>query len=149
MPVSPSTEREDGTPVAGGAPGLDETVDSGAPMTLLDESTSRLIEAGALSVRSGRDGTVHVLELYGELDLASVGALEEEMRRAEASDARRILIDLSGLEFIDSTGICALVRAHHRQRAEPGDRLGLLRAVGQPQRVIELTGIDKRLRFVD
>jgi anti-sigma B factor antagonist len=108
-----------------------------------------VVEAGALELRSERDGAVQVLALHGELDLSSVSAFDRELARAEASDAQRILVDLRKLDFIDATGISALVRAHRRQAAESGDRLGLHQPSGQPRRVIELTGIDELLPFVE
>jgi anti-sigma B factor antagonist len=105
-------------------------------------------KAGQLEVRSDREGTVHTICVTGELDLANAEDLERELRRAEASDALSIILDLSGLQFIDSTGVRLLIQAHDRSRGD-SDRLALLRGPTAVQRVFELTGILDLLPFAD
>jgi anti-anti-sigma factor len=95
-----------------------------------------------------RGGVLHTVRLEGELDLANAAELERELRRVEHTDALSIVLDLSGLEFIDSTGVRLLIEAEARSRAD-GDRLTLLRGPGQVQRILELTGILDRLPFAD
>ena len=46
----------------------------------------------------------------GELDMATVGQLEECFSEAHAAGYRRIVVDLSGLDFMDSTGLTLLTR---------------------------------------
>ena len=89
---------------------------------------------------------MHVIELSGELDLDGAPQLEEELRSAESGDATAIVVDLSGLEFIDSTGIRLLVLAAERL---PEGRLSLLRGPAQVHRVFELTDLADRLPFAD
>jgi anti-anti-sigma factor len=105
-------------------------------------------KVGQLRVRSDRDGVVHTICVEGELDLATAERLECELRRVEATDVRSIILDLSGLTFIDSTGVRLLVSAHARSHAD-SDRLALLRGPAAVQRVFELTGILDRLPFAD
>jgi anti-anti-sigma factor len=88
------------------------------------------------------------LELFGELDLASTATLEEELRAAEASDAHTIVLDLSGLTFMDSTGLRAVLVADRRLR-DAGRRLCLVRGPRAVDRVFTLTGADRRLEFLD
>lgn len=83
------------------------------------------------------------LAVRGEVDLASAPALERELRDAETS-ARRIVVDLAGLEFMDSTGIHALMDAHARAKSN-GHKLVLTHLPAQVQRLFNLTGIDVRL----
>lgn len=97
---------------------------------------------------SERNGDVHAIHLFGELDLATIDPVQHELERVEASDARSILIDLSGLAFMDSTGVRLLVGAHARSRADR-DRLRLVRGNAAVQRAIEVSGLDDRLPFVD
>jgi len=101
---------------------------------------------GSLAVRSKRDGDAHVVELIGELDLDGASAVEAELLAADASDATSIVVDLRGLEFIDSTGIRLMVMAS--ERSENG-RFTLLRGSAQVQRVFEITDLADRLPFVD
>jgi anti-anti-sigma factor len=72
---------------------------------------------GTLTLRSERDGDTHAITVSGELDLAGAPDLEAELQAVEASDARTIMLDLAGLQFIDSTGLRLLLTAHARERA--------------------------------
>jgi anti-sigma B factor antagonist len=103
---------------------------------------------GELTVSSRRDGDVHTIALAGELDVATAERVEQELRRVEATDARSIVVDLSALAFMDSTGIRILVGADARSRAD-SERLALRRGPSAVQRVIELSGLTDLLPFVD
>jgi anti-anti-sigma factor len=107
-----------------------------------------LLRVGRLTIRLDRDRDVHRIAVEGELDLATADDLERELLRVEASAAQVILVDLSGLSFIDSTGVRLLLSAHARSRAD-GNRLALLRGPAAVQRVFELTGILDVLPFAD
>jgi anti-sigma B factor antagonist len=89
-----------------------------------------------------------VITVSGELDLASSPALEEELERVAQSDAEVVVVDLRELEFMDSTGLSVLVRAHQRA-AEQGRRLGLVNGSQQVQRLLRLTGVSERLTLAD
>jgi anti-sigma B factor antagonist len=106
-----------------------------------------MIENGVLATRSVREGDTHVLRLSGELDLVSYDLLSGELRRVEATDASRIVIDLSGLTFVDSIGIRLLVEADARSRAD-GSRLQLVPGGDQVQRILQLCGLEESLPFV-
>jgi anti-sigma B factor antagonist len=103
---------------------------------------------GQLTISSERDGDRHTIRLLGELDLANADELQHELERAEASDAQSIVLDLSGLTFMDSTGVQLLLRAHARSRAD-ANRLMLLRGPATVHRVLELTGVATLLPFSD
>ena len=89
-----------------------------------------------------------VISVSGELDLASSPALEEELERVAQSDAQVVVVDLRNLEFMDSTGLSVLVRAHQRAE-EHGRRLGLVNGSQQVQRLLTLTGVADRLMLTD
>jgi anti-anti-sigma factor len=59
--------------------------------------------------------------------------------------AERIIVDLSGLQFIDSIGMAALGRIETHYATE---RFGLIRAPEQVQRAIALTGLKRALPFL-
>jgi anti-anti-sigma factor len=99
-----------------------------------------------VEVRSA-DATT-VISVSGELDLASSPALEEELERVAQSDAKLVVVDLRNLEFMDSTGLSVLVRAHQRAE-ENGRRLGLVNGSQQVQRLLTLTGVADRLTLTD
>ena len=102
---------------------------------------------GTLGLRSTREGVTHVVELLGELDIAGAPQLEAELLAVEASDAETIVVDLSSLEFIDSTGIRMLLMASDRCSAER--RLTIVRGPKKVHRIFELTDLVSRLPFAD
>jgi anti-sigma B factor antagonist len=99
-----------------------------------------------VDVRQEQGGTV--IAVSGELDLASSPALEEQLDRVFNSDKKLVILDLRELEFMDSTGLSVLIRAH--QAAEEADRrLYLVKGPPQVQRLLSLTGVGERLVVVD
>jgi anti-anti-sigma factor len=101
-----------------------------------------------LDVRTeDRNGLVHVA-LVGELDLSSVAKVQEELRRIEASAPPTLVVDLSKLTFLDSTGLRCIVTADERARAE-GRRIVIVRGPDAVQRVFAITRLDDRLEMVD
>ncbi|HEX4364589.1 MAG TPA: STAS domain-containing protein [Solirubrobacteraceae bacterium] len=109
---------------------------------------AEVIGLGRLSMTSDRDGDVHTIALSGELDLANASDVERALDVAEATDAASIVLDLSGLTFIDSTGIRLIVSADARSRAN-SHRLTLLRGSPAVERVFVISGIDKIVTFAD
>lgn len=103
---------------------------------------------GPLSIGSRRDGDAVIIVLQGELDLASAPDLERELKDAEATSPNRVTIDLSGLGFMDSTGLQALLRARERAGSASYE-LTLRRGPHQVQRVFELTRTVDAFSFED
>jgi anti-sigma B factor antagonist len=93
-------------------------------------------------------GRVTTLALSGELDLVSSPALQRSMDKLAHSDTELIVVDLSALEFMDSTGLHLLLRAQ-QQAQEAGRRFALVRGPDQVQRVFNLTGMADTLTIVD
>jgi len=101
------------------------------------------------AVRSERAGGDERVQLLGEMDLSVIGSVDREMRRAEAGDAVRIVLDLEELEFLDASGIRLLLHLDARSKGN-GGRLCITKAKSpQVQRVIELTGAGDLLPFLD
>lgn len=107
-----------------------------------------VVDLGTLSMRSEREGDVHTLRLSGELDLATAAEVQRELEHVEATDAESIVLDLSELTFMDSTGVRLLVTAHARARAD-SNRLTLLRGGRAVQRILQLSGVEALLPFAD
>jgi anti-sigma B factor antagonist len=93
-----------------------------------------------------RDGLVHV-SLRGELDLSTVGKVDDELQRWEGS-SQDLVLDLSRLTFLDSTGLRCVVRADERAK-EDGRRLVVVKGPEAVQRVFEITRLEERLELVD
>lgn len=103
-------------------------------MTLLTFQTS-----------TGDDAAVVTLE--GELDVAGSAMLEAELDRLVAEHApARIVLDLSGLDFMDSTGLRLVVLSDAKAR-EGGWQLLLVRGNESVHRVFEITRMAERLSF--
>jgi anti-anti-sigma factor len=94
-----------------------------------------------------RDGLAHVV-LRGELDLSTVSKVQEELQRVEADAPPVLVLDLSKLTFLDSTGLRCLVTADQRAR-DADRRLVLVRGPDPVQRVFSITRLEERLEMVD
>ena len=99
-------------------------------------------------VETHTTGRVTTLTVTGELDLLSSPALEQELDRAHATDCDVILLDLRGLEFMDSTGLHVLVKAQQREQ-DSGRSLVLTKGGEQVQRLLDLTGVAELIKIVD
>ena len=69
-------------------------------------------------------------------------------RNREVIGGELVIVDLSELEFIDSSGIGVLVKAH-QTAADQGRRLVLIKGGGQVAQMLELTGLADQLTVVD
>ena len=101
-----------------------------------------------LSVRTTRHGRRLVLTPVGELDMSTADKLEGAVHEAEETDAERILIDLTGVTFMDSSGLKLLLAASERARVD-SNRLRLIRGPRRVQRVFQLTRTEEALPFID
>ena len=79
------------------------------------------------------------IRVEGELDLAVAEQLEEAFARAGA-ECEQLLISLEDCEFIDSTGIAAIVHAH-RQLAEKGGQVAVFAPSDPVLRILSVTGL--------
>jgi anti-sigma B factor antagonist len=86
---------------------------------------------------------VRTVSVRGELDLSTAPELEGPLEEVLGSDEGSVLIDLSGCEFIDSTGIALIVRAWQRLDGEENGRtLVICTGNDQVRRVLEITGLE-------
>ena len=101
-----------------------------------------------LEVTTQDSGGQVTVSLKGELDLSSVGKVEEALKRVEADGPSLLILDLSQLSFLDSTGLRAVVTADERAR-EDVRRLVVVRGPVAVQRVFSITRLEERLEMVD
>ena len=94
-----------------------------------------------------RGDRVHAI-LRGELDISTASRLEENLERVEADEPALLVLDLSRLDFMDSTGLRLLISADGRAR-KAGRRLVLIKGNEIVQRVLRLTRLDERLEIVE
>ena len=102
-----------------------------------------------LEFETTRDGSVAIVAPTGELDLSGATILEAELDRLAADpELAGIVLDLRGLEFLDSSGLRLVVLADMQAR-EAGRRFSLIRGNETVHRVFEITRMSERLDFVD
>ena len=100
------------------------------------------------SVEREARGTAVRLVLTGDLDLATAGEADLAINTAEESRPPLLILDLSDLDFMDSTGLRVIVSAASRARDE-ARRLVLVKGPEVVQRVFEITRLAERLEIVD
>jgi len=90
-------------------------------------------------------GVPYVVEVGGDIDLATVTGLEEPIIRAIEGGRRPVVLDLCECAFIDSSGIRLLLRAHRLLHPEPNHQPPSLAVVatGHVARMLEITAVDK------
>jgi anti-sigma B factor antagonist len=91
-----------------------------------------------VAVTSADDG--HLLRLTGELDMATAHKLRDQLTSLADDGARHVTVDLSDLEFIDSTGLSVLVTGLKRLREQGGD-LALRSPRPSTRKILEITGL--------
>jgi anti-anti-sigma factor len=101
-----------------------------------------------IEVDTRTDDGVAVVTPRGELDVAGTPALEDALAEVlREPDVQAVVIDLSQLEFMDSSGLRAVVLADQRLRGD-GLRFALVRGGEPVHRVFELTRMTDRLTWV-
>jgi anti-anti-sigma factor len=96
------------------------------------------VEAFKLTEKELHPGCLEI-QVEGELDLAVADQLQEILDRV-VDEYARVLINLENCEFIDSTGIALVLRAHH-QMAKQGRCLALYGPSSQVLRTLSITGL--------
>ena len=100
-----------------------------------------------MSVRETSEGGVHRLTPIGELDLATAPLLESAFDAVfRDDDAEMIVVDLTELSFMDSTGIHLLIRM--RGACADVDRLRVINGSRAVERVLDLTGVRAHLPII-
>jgi anti-anti-sigma factor len=100
------------------------------------------------SVTVSTDGDRTTVALRGELDLSGVDRAREAIDQAQDSGTSLLVLDLSELDFVDSTGLEVMLRAARRAQDE-GRRLIVQRPSRYVRRLLELTAIDRSLDVVE
>jgi len=82
----------------------------------------------------------HEVRLLGELDMATAPQLREALVRLASDGAKLVTVDLTDLDFIDSTGLSVLIGGLKRLRQQGGD-LALRSPNASTSKVLEITGL--------
>jgi anti-sigma B factor antagonist len=83
-----------------------------------------------------------VLSVKGEVDVYTAPRLREKLVELVSQGKHQIIVDLEGVDFLDSTGLGVLVGGLKRLRSHDGD-LGLVCTQHRIMKVFEITGLTK------
>ena len=101
-----------------------------------------------LRIRIERSPDRDCVAVHGELDIYTAPSLERAVLEVERATPPLLVIDLTGLSFIDSTGLSVLLAASERARKE-GRRLIVVRPPLPALRVFTLTRVDAGMECID
>jgi anti-sigma B factor antagonist len=107
-----------------------------------------VIRASRFEIHSEMRGEAARLTVTGELDIATVPRLEEAVATVLAEGARSVVVDLSRLAFVDSSGLRMFITFNDRAAAE-GWSLGLIRPPDPSYSVFQITGAEENLPFIE
>jgi anti-anti-sigma factor len=99
-------------------------------------------------IASERDSDgVFIVHVKGELDISHEEELRAELNRGVAENNGGIVVDLTECEFIDSSGVRALLLGREAQRADADGQGGLVIASGSTQivRILSVMGVDEAI----
>ncbi len=94
----------------------------------------------SVEIHAEHGGDAVVYRLSGSLDVASSPSLRAALIEAADEGKHDIVVDLTRLEFLDSTGLGALIGAH-RRALEHGGHVRLIVGEGMIQRLLTITGL--------
>jgi anti-sigma B factor antagonist len=101
-----------------------------------------------LSLSTYDSGDHKVLEVGGEVDVYTAPRLREKLVELVEQGARHVVVDLSRVEFLDSTGLGVLVGALKRLRAVNGT-FGLVCAHERLLKIFRITALDRVFQLFD
>ncbi|MFF7275199.1 STAS domain-containing protein [Streptomyces griseorubiginosus] len=95
-----------------------------------------------LNITTRDAATGPVVEIAGELDYANVSALQKRLDALALGPGQRLVLDMRGLEFCDSSGITALLAARSRAETVQAD-IALAAVPPNMLRVLRIVGLDQ------
>lgn len=112
-----------------------------------DDDTIKSEMTGLEITKARVNGSWTSLAVSGEIDLATVDQLEKEVKATLDDDSGNLAVDLTSADFMDSTGLRALVMADRSFR-DSGRKFALVITNGPISRLIELSGLESTVTVV-
>ncbi len=98
------------------------------------------------TVAARATGPCVILTFAGELDVTTAEEAEKAVRAASETPHSHLVLDLTRLAFMDSTGVRVLVRAH-RQSTDLRATISLAGLTPRVSRIVKLTGLDRAFKI--
>lgn len=95
-----------------------------------------------MNVSAVNSETRTVISVSGEVDIATSPALDAAIATAVGEETKQIVVDLSDVTFMDSSGLGVIVRGLKRSR-EAGIELDLVITNDRVLKVFSITGLDQ------
>jgi anti-sigma B factor antagonist len=93
-----------------------------------------------IDLKTEDGGGTLVFKLRGSLDLATAPTVRAALGEATEKGSQHLIVDLTQLEFLDSTGLGVLIGAH-RRAVERGESFRLVVGEGAIARLLNITGL--------
>ena len=100
----------------------------------------------SVSVESPDEDTA-ILAVVGDVDLFTAPEVGPRLAEALATGVRRVMVDLSGSSFVDSSGLATLIGAYGRV-TDRGGRMALVSTGEEVAHILRVTGLDEVLTVV-
>lgn len=103
----------------------------------------------AVTTERSPEGDVATVRLEGELDLSTAARAETALQELERDDGpTTLVVDLRGVNFLDSTGLRVILAADSRARRS-GRRVQIIAGPEPVHRVFRIALLDRRLEFIE
>ena len=101
-----------------------------------------------LQLATRHEGDVTIVSVLGEVDVFTAPGLDGELDALVADGSARLVIDMSEVSFLDSTGLGVLVKVLKHAR-EAGGWLHLVVTSDRIRKIFEITGLDASIPIFD
>ncbi|GAC1390954.1 MAG: anti-sigma factor antagonist BldG [Vulcanimicrobiaceae bacterium] len=94
----------------------------------------------SIDIKTEHNGATMIFRLSGSFDLATAPTVRAALLEAAGESNHEIIVDLTQVEFLDSTGLGALIGGH-RRALENGGNVSLVINEGPIERLLNITGL--------
>jgi anti-anti-sigma factor len=101
-----------------------------------------------LEIQTESRGQTLIVHLAGEFDLSGLRGFQRALADVRAPEVTRVVVDLRELAFMGASGLRALLAVQARVERD-GFELFVVRGSARVQRIFEMTGVDRRLVFIE
>ncbi len=101
-----------------------------------------------LKLETRREGEICLVSVRGEVDVFTAPDLDGELEAQISAGGSRLVVDLSEVAFLDSTGLGVLIKAL-KQARDAGGWLHLVVTSDRIRKIFEITGLDASIPIFD